>query len=87
MAEVQQYMFSYKEIAQALVKQQGLHEGLWCVSVTFGINATNFGPNDNDLKPTAIIPIMQFGLQRQEKESNLTVDASKVNPKPKTKHN
>lgn len=87
MAEAQQIAFSYKEVAEALIKQHGIHEGLWCVSVQFGIHATNFGPNESALKPTAIIPILQFGLTRQDKESNLTVDASKVNPKQKSRHN
>jgi len=85
MAEASQITFSYKEVAEALIKKHGLSEGLWAVSVKFGIQAANFGPNDNDLKPTAIIPILEFGLQKTDKENNLTVDAAKVNPKPKKK--
>jgi hypothetical protein len=83
MAEASEIMFSYKEVVEALVKQQGLNEGIWALSVKFGMNAANFGPNDNDLKPTAIIPVLEIGLHRMEKESNLTVDAAKVNPKQK----
>ena len=29
MPETPQILFSYQEIAEALVKQQGIHEGLW----------------------------------------------------------
>jgi hypothetical protein len=83
MAEASEISFSYKEVAEALIRQYGLHEGLWCVSVKFGIQASNFGPTDNDLKPTALIPILEFGLHKQNKETNLTVDAAKVNPKPR----
>lgn len=83
MAEPSQIAFSYKEVAEALVKQADIHDGLWCASVKFGIHATNFGPTENDLKPTAILPILEFSLTRVDKETNLTVDASKVNPKPK----
>jgi hypothetical protein len=85
MAEPTQISFTYKEVAELLVKKHGLHEGIWSLNFRFGIQATNFGPNDSDLKPTAIIPILEIGLQKVEKETNLTVDAAKVNPKPKIK--
>jgi hypothetical protein len=81
MAEASQITFSYKEVAGALVKQQGLHEGIWGLFVKFGLAATNIGPNDTDLKPAAMLAVMELGLQRFEKENNLSVDAAKVNPK------
>jgi len=81
MAESSQLVFSYKEIAEALVKKQGLHEGIWGVFVKFGMQATNMGPSDNDLRPAVVIPLMEIGLQRFEKENNLSVDAASVNPK------
>lgn len=83
MAETSQIAFSYREVAESLVKQADLHEGLWGVSVKFGMQASNFGPNEHDLKPTVIIPILEFQLTRFEKETNLTVDAAKVNPRKK----
>jgi hypothetical protein len=86
MAEASQITFSFKEVAEALVKKQGLHDGIWSINVNFGIQGTNAGPNENDLKPAAIIPILQIGLQKVDKETNLAVDAAKVNPRPKTKH-
>jgi hypothetical protein len=83
MAEANNYMFTYKEVAEALIKAQGIHAGLWCIAVEFGLSASNVGPNEMELKPAAIIPILRIGLQRQEKENNLSVDAAKVNPNPK----
>lgn len=88
MAEPTQFSFSYKELAEILVKKQDLHEGIWSFNVRFGMQATNFGPGPNELKPAAIIPIMDIGIQRVDQENNLTVDAAKVNPRPRgTKHN
>jgi hypothetical protein len=87
MAEASQISFSYKEVAEALVKKQGLHEGIWGVFVKFGLQATNIGPNESDLKPAAILGILEIGLQKLEKETNLSVDAAKVNPKGKTRSN
>lgn len=80
MAEIQSYTFSYKEIATTLVKAQGLHEGIWQLQIKFGISGANIGPSDDDLKPSAIVPILSIGLARMAKENNLSVDASKVNP-------
>jgi hypothetical protein len=81
MPEIANIVFSYQEVVIALLKAQGIHEGLWSLFVRFGINATNMGPNDNELRPTAIIPILELGLQKGEKDNNLTVDAAKVNPR------
>ena len=80
MSETSQYLFSFKEIVTALVKAQGLHEGIWGLFVNFGLNAQNIGPNENELRPAAMMPILGMGLQKFEKESNLSVDAKKVNP-------
>lgn len=89
MPEISQISFSYKDVAEALIKKQDLHEGLWMLAVNFGMQATNFGPDNSDLKPSAIIAILNISLHKAEKETNLTVDAAKVNPRPKSspKHN
>jgi len=87
MAEATQFMFSYKDVVEVLIKKQGLSEGLWMLSVNFGMQATNIGVNDSDLKPSAVIAILGIGLQKTDKESSLAVDAAKVNPKAKSKHN
>lgn len=85
MAEPTQITFSYKELVELLIKHAGLHEGIWGLFVTFGMQATNAGPNENDLKPAVIIPVVGIGLQKFEKENNLSADAAKVNPLRKSK--
>jgi hypothetical protein len=80
MPEIGNILFSNKEVVTALVKAQGLHEGLWSLFIRFGLNAANLGPNEEELRPCAIIPILEIGLQKGEKENNITVDAAKVNP-------
>lgn len=88
MPEASQIMFSYKEVVEALIKKQGLHEGLWMLSVSFGMQATNIGTNESDFKPACVVAILQVGLQKTEKENNLSVDAAKVNPKARPgRHN
>ena len=86
MAEATQYTFSHKEIVEALIKKQGLHEGLWSLYVEFGLHAANLsGPIGNEAVPVAIIPILKMGLQQGKIEDSLTADAAKVNPKPQSK--
>jgi len=77
--------FTHKELVEILIKSQGLSEGIWKLYVKFGLRASNVGASDADLLPSAIIPILQIGLQRADKEDNLSADASKINPKAKKK--
>jgi hypothetical protein len=74
--------YSYKELAEILVKHQGIREGHWSIY----ISGANAGPTEADIVPAAIVPVSKCGLQRIEKPNALSVDASKVNPagkKPK----
>jgi hypothetical protein len=80
MAEPTQFTFTYKEIVEAMLKKQDIHTGIWGLYVEFGLGASNVGANEQELKPAAIIPILKIGLQKFEKESNIAVDAAKVNP-------
>lgn len=86
MAEPTQFSFDYKELAEILIKQQGIHQGLWYVYYKFGIQATNMAfQSPENYVPTAMIPILEVGIQKTDKTSNLSVDAAQVNPAPKTK--
>jgi len=80
MAEAQRFTFKHKEVVEALIKKQGLHEGRWALYVRFGLNAANAGPSDDQLNPIAMVPILEIGLSRTDKDTNLSVDAAAVNP-------
>jgi hypothetical protein len=86
MPEPSQYMFKYKEIAEALVKQAGLHEGKWQVIMTFGLGAANMGPSEAEIVPGAAVAVTGIGLGKAVDGSPeaLTVDAAVVNPAPST---
>ncbi|MCH7769090.1 MAG: hypothetical protein IH828_09215 [Nitrospinae bacterium] len=85
MVEAEKFIFDHKEVAEALIKHQGIHEGIWGVSVRFGFNATNVGPSEDELAPSVIVGVLKIGLQKFPKENSLSVDAAKVNPRPKPK--
>ena len=85
MAEAQNYVFSYRELAELLVKKLDLHEGLWMIYVEFGLSAANVGTSKDQILPAAIVPMVKLGIQRVEKDnplsdSALVVDAAAVNP-------
>lgn len=80
MADATQYTFSYQELVTLMLKQQGIHEGLWALSFNFGLQAANAGPNSSELKPVAIVAVLNAGIQKVSEASNLTVDAAEVNP-------
>jgi hypothetical protein len=82
MPEPTRINFTHKEVATALVKFHNLHEGIWGLLFHFGIRGVNVGLGDEDLQPSAIVPVMSMGLQRFDKLTNLSVDAAEVNPKP-----
>jgi hypothetical protein len=78
MAETKQITFTYQELAEMMVRRAGVTEGLWGVYMRFGILGANVGQSPEDLAPTAIVPVLEIGLQRFEEPSRLTVDAAEV---------
>lgn len=80
MAEASQYIFPFKELAEMMIKKQNLHEGFWSIYVRFGINATNLSVNNAAHVPTAIVPVLEIGLQMDVEKGPLAVDASVINP-------
>ena len=82
MPETTQYVFNHREVVTALLKEQGIHEGIWGLYVRFGLKATNFGSSPDDVMPVAIIPLLELGIQKRDKLDSISVDAAKVNPAP-----
>jgi hypothetical protein len=82
MAEVNQYVFKYQEVLEALIKKASLHEGKWQLFMIFGLAAANMGPNPAEVVPGAAVAVTSIGLQRATPDSPvaLTIDASVVNP-------
>ena len=85
MAEAKVFTFTYQELAEMMVRKLGLSEGLWGVYVRFGLQAANVGPGPEDLKPAAILPVLEIGLQRFDEPSSLSVDAAALRRSAPTK--
>jgi len=83
MGEIESYSFNFKEIAELLVKKASIHSGIWGITLHFGIAGANINTAPGaDFNPAAIVPVLKIGLQKVKEETNLSVDAAKVNPPP-----
>jgi hypothetical protein len=81
-------LVSYQQLAEILVKAHAIHEGHWGAFLRFGLNVANVKteyPEGTDLGPipTAMVPLLEIGIQRHKEPTALSVDAAKVNPKRK----
>jgi hypothetical protein len=85
MAEATQYTFSLREVAETLIKKQGIHEGKWVAAFEFTLNVGLMGAIPTDIKPGVMILTNSVQLMKAQEGSpeNLMVDASVVNPKAK----
>jgi len=85
MGEPQTITFEYKEIIEALLKYQGIHEGIWALHLEFGLQVGNINvnPPEEKLVPGLIIPLLKIGIGKTEKAGGISVDAAKVNPSSK----
>lgn len=70
--------FSLIEIAEALALSRGLRDGVWELVANYGLSATNVGESMDDLKPSAIVLLLSLELRAAERETSLTIDASKL---------
>lgn len=87
MADATAHSFSHEELLAILLKSAGIHEGLWMLSINFGLSATNMSATtdpDEHLRPCVMASVESFGLMRVERIlKGLTLDAGVVNPPKK----
>src|SRR5579871_6020365 len=86
MAEPVQYKFAWQEVATALVKKQGLHEGTWMIGGELSISVGLVGPAQHMAIPGASVGISSLLLIAAAEDSprHLVVDAAEVNPRRET---
>jgi hypothetical protein len=82
MPEVNQYVFTNKELLALLVKEAGIHDGKWMLLVNFGFSAANVGTSPDQASPAAMVALLSLGIQKAQPDSppSLVLDAAEVNP-------
>lgn len=78
---------SIRELTTVLIKHYELHEGCFDLSIEFNIGAGAVGPDPNALAPGAIICVSRIGLIHSTNNGPMSIDASSVNPKKKSRKN
>lgn len=83
MAEATQFSFSFLEVAEELIKKQGIRDGKWVIAVEYTINIGLMAAIPPDAKPGVMVLANTIQLVKAQEGSppNLTVDAAIVNPK------
>lgn len=71
-----------RELAVALIRHYGLHEGKYDLMMEFQIGVGAIGPDPVSQSPGAMIGVSKIGLTRSKADSPMTVDAAVVNPVP-----
>nr|WP_199046808.1 hypothetical protein [Dyella sp. ASV24] len=82
MADASRYEFNWEEIAAALVRQQGINDGLWTISVNFQFTGKNINVEGKPMRPGFVGSLSNVSLMRvTQAVPGLTVDAARVNPR------
>lgn len=58
------YKFTHKELVQLMLKEVGIHGGIWTLSVDFRLGAGSFGATPEEVAPTGFVSVEGIGLQR-----------------------
>ncbi|MBH2042096.1 MAG: hypothetical protein I8H87_00865 [Comamonadaceae bacterium] len=83
-----QFTYSHKELVTLMLKDAGIHEGLWNLSVNFRLGAGAFGPTPEEVAPSGFVSVDAVGIQKMEPKEGqpippLTYDAKELNPEAK----
>lgn len=78
------YIFDHQDVVEALIRKQGLHEGLWRIVLELGLSAANVNSlkdGNTVLTPAGIVLVTRIGIVKTDEPSALAVDAAVVNPR------
>lgn len=77
--------YTNRDLLLLLLKDRGLHEGHWILSVSFGFSAMNIGqsPDGKDAGPAGVVAVTGVGVAQVPTPLPFSLDAAEVNPLPK----
>ena len=79
MPDVTQISYRHNELVQLMLKDQGITEGHWILSVNFGLGAGNIGDSPERpeaISPAAFVIVQSVGLHRVPAPQPHSVDAA-----------
>lgn len=76
---------SLEEMTRLLIKERGIHTGLYELAVTFRLALGPFSLPNEEPYPSLIGSVVGFDLRESQAPGPRVVDASQVNPKRRAK--
>lgn len=81
MADISSYKFPFREVAELLIRKQGITSGLWLPVINFGVGNVSARSDQGNDSPGLIIGIEAISLVKVEPGSpqanlSFTIDAS-----------
>lgn len=80
------FYFNWQEVAIALIKLKGIHQGHWRVGLQFDLHGATanipLSKTSHTKVPAAFVPVINVNLKQVKAEDvdELTIDAAEVNP-------
>lgn len=71
-------MYDYKDLAELMIRDQGLNEGHWMVTLKLSHAGLTMETPDGVAAPAIINRVTAIGLSRQDEPNLLTVDAAEI---------
>src|SRR6185369_4110676 len=85
MPESKRITVPYKELVEWVIKKNSVHEGIWGVHVRFGLQVINapvaLDEHTPVARPSAVIPLLEIGIQEYTELGDLSWDAAVINPR------
>lgn len=85
MADIKQCLYSLKDAAAVIIKDQGITEGHFELFIEFNVGVGNFGLSLESVNPSAVIGVQRIGISEVPNPTANSVDAAEINPKEKRK--
>ncbi len=82
MPEASQYLFTTRELLEALIREAKVHEGKWVLVAKFAFTPGNYGPTLDQMSPGTVVATTHLGIQRAPDDTpeGVWADAAAINP-------
>lgn len=77
--QAEQHLLNHQKLLVLLIKNAGVQEGFWMLSVEMQFGAINAGADEAHLFPTGLISISRIGIARTTVLNGLSADAAAIN--------
>ena len=77
-----QIIYDPRELIAMILKERGIHDGMWTLSVEFQLGVGFAGTQPSQALPTAMASVSRIGIARANEQGGISFDAAELNPPP-----